>query len=136
MAGDTNVRIMAGAITFYFPGCTFWRRLDKDLTLIPLPAEATGIDLLLAQDTIRLTGEWQDDDVENLYDGKTAFQRYKDFWTYCKVIGGRVTLTWSSGAVSETLSLMPKSLDMSKASGEGKRIEYNFRFAVVKPPES
>jgi len=127
---DTNVSIVAGGMTFCFPSSNVTRILVKDIKEIPVPRESKGIDLNMAQDGYRLVGDWKDDSNSD-YDGLVAFQRYVNFMDQVKTVGGKMTFSWSSGAVTETKTVMLRDAHIDKNSGEGQIMHYTITLAIV-----
>lgn len=115
---------------FYFPAAKIWRRLTKNTIILKIPKKNTGRDFLRASEEFRVTGTWRDDDIEKLYDSKTAITRYVNIRLLAKQgrvgsnIGLRGYLKW--GAYTYTVYI--KEFKGINTPGYGTDIEYNAVF--------
>jgi hypothetical protein len=130
---DKAVSVVVLNDTFYFPGVKIWRHLEKNIIVIKLPGKNVGKDLLRVVDSFKLSGTWQDDDVDKQYDSKTAFARYLRAVYMIKTgdpesnQGPLWYLTW--GGVSHKTRI--KSATFEKLPGRGKDFDYELEFVKV-----
>ena len=132
---DKNVSIIfsdtdgTGYGTMYFPGCSVYRGLEKDIRIISMSGYTRYTDLLRADDSIRIVGQWHND-THSEYDGLTALAREEMFYNISAKVVCYGIFSWSSGGYSETQYVVVNMLNSDQTPGQDW-IDYNFMFAVL-----
>ena len=121
--------------TFYFPGCSVERALDKDIRVISMSGTTKAIDLLRTDDSYRIFGTWFNDDGDT--DNLTSMERQEILFELCTVTELYGIITWDDGTYDETVYVLPHDLNIDQEPGNVGLITYNFLFAVLaKEPEA
>ena len=115
---------------FYFPGCNVERALDKDIRIISMSGITKVIDLLRTDDSLKISGSWLNDDNAE-YDGLTTMVRQEFLYEYCTVTELYAAFTWDDNTYSETLYLLPHTLNCDQEPGNVGIFTINFLFAVL-----
>jgi hypothetical protein len=115
---------------FYFPGCSVERGVDKDIRLIKMSGITRANDMLRTDDSFRIYGTWLNDD-DGRFDNSTTIDRVESLYSLCKNKELYGSLTWGDKTYSETLILLPHTLDCDQEPGNVGMFGYNFLFAVL-----
>lgn len=116
--------------TFYFPGCSVERALDKDIRVISMSGKTKVIDLLRTDDAFRIFGTWLNDDDKN-YDSLTCMERQEILFELCTVTELYGVITWDDKTYDETLYVIPHDLHVDNEPGNTGIMGFNFLFAVL-----
>jgi len=116
--------------TYYFPGCSIERGLDKDIRVISMSGITKVIDLLRTDDSYRIFGTWMNDD-DGDHDSLTSMERQEDLFELCTVTELYGGITWDDGTYEETLYVLPHDLHVDYESGSVGFMGFNFLFAVL-----
>lgn len=114
-------------MTLYFPGCSVERGAVKDIRIISMSGKTQAVDLLRTDDSLRIFGEWRDDELDNL----RTIERQHLFYEHCTVTELYGAFTWDDNTYEETLYVLPHDLNCDQELGNVGIFTINFLFAVL-----